>query len=125
MSREGVESVKEGRKRLESGLRGFFGNIFVPEAKVFVMRCGCLGFYADIRGLRYAEISAWRGKVRGILEGISEDLGLRAEFLYARRLPGSEEVVALTARQLCERCKREVASSIKRPDVVVLKMLKR
>ena len=53
MSREGVEGVKEGRRRLESGLREVFGNIFVPEAKVFVMRCGCFGFYADIRSLRY------------------------------------------------------------------------
>jgi len=124
MEREGVECVKRGRKHLERRLRELFGNIFVPEAKVFVMRCGCVGFYADIRGLRYSDLSACMGEVRGILEGISEDLGLNAEFLYARRLPGSEEVVTLTARQLCERCKRDASSSIKRADVVLLLLKK-
>ena len=79
---------------------------------------------SDIRGLRYSDLSACMGEVRGILECISEDLGLNAEFLYARRLPGSEEVVTLTARQLCKRCKRDASSSIKRADVVML-LLKR
>ena len=115
--------VKEGRRTLEEELRKLVGNIFVPEAKVFGMACGCVGFAADLRGLRSDDVEVFTEKIKSILEAISESVGIEPEFIYARKLPGSEEVVVLTTRELCERCKREFAGSKAppRPDIVVLK----
>ena len=113
----------EGRRRLEDELRKLVGNIFVPEAKVFGMACGCVGFAADLRGLRSDDVEVFTEKINVILEEISGLVGVKPEFIYARKLPGSEEVVVLTTRELCERCKREFAGSKAppRPDILVLK----
>jgi len=115
--------VKEGRRTLEEELRKLVGNIFVPEAKVFGMACGCVGFAADLRGLRSDDVEVFTEKINSVLEAISESVGVEPEFIYARKLPGSEEVVVLTTRELCERCKREFAGSKAppRPDIMVLK----
>jgi len=115
--------VKEGRRTLEEELRKLVGNIFVPEAKVFGMACGCVGFAADLRGLRSDDVEVFTEKINSILGAISESVGVEPEFIYARKLPGSEEVVVLTTRELCERCKKEFAGSKAppRPDIVVLK----
>ena len=47
------EEISEGRKKLEEELRDLIGKIFVPEAKLFGMGCGCVGFAADLSGLSY------------------------------------------------------------------------
>ncbi|MDI6886515.1 MAG: DUF5402 family protein [archaeon] len=113
----------EGRRRLEDELGKLVGNIFVPEAKIFGMACGCVGFAADLRGLRSDDVEVFTEKINVILEEISGSVGVKPEFIYARKLPGSEEVVVLTTRELCERCKREFAGSKAppRPDILVLK----
>ena len=118
-----TETILEGRNKLESELRKLVGNVFVPEAKVFGMACGCTGFAADLRGLQVDAVEVFKEKITALLEEISTSVDVRPEFIYARKLPGSEEVVILTTRQLCERCKREFAGSKAppRPDIVVLK----
>ncbi|RZN40923.1 MAG: hypothetical protein EFT35_02600 [Methanophagales archaeon ANME-1-THS] len=115
--------VKEGRKTLEDELRKLVGTIFVSEAKVFGMACGCVGFAADLRGLRSDDVEVFMEKINGILAEISESVGVEPEFIYARKLPGSDEVVVLTTRELCDRCKKEFAGSKAppRPDILVMK----
>jgi len=117
------EEISEGRRKLEKELRALVGNIFVPEAKVFGMACGCVGFAVDLRGLHGDDVAVLKDKINAVLEEISLSVGVKPEFTYARKLPGSEEVVTLTSRELCERCKREFAGSkaAPRPDIVVLK----
>ncbi|MGB7000977.1 MAG: DUF5402 family protein [Halobacteriota archaeon] len=117
------EEISEGRRKLEKELRALVGNIFVPEAKVFGMACGCVGFAVDLRGLHGDDVAVFKEKINAILEEISLSVGVKPEFMYARKLPGSEEVVTLTSRELCERCKSEFAGSkaAPRPDIVVLK----
>ncbi len=117
------EEIRGGRKRLEDELRALLGNIFVPEAKVFGMVCGCVGFAADLRGLKSDDVEVFREKINAILVDISRSVGVKPEFIYARKLPGSDEVVTLTVRELCARCRREFAGSMAapRPDIMVLK----
>ncbi|MEA2075792.1 MAG: DUF5402 family protein [Euryarchaeota archaeon] len=117
------EEIVEGRKKLEGELRKLVGNVFVPEAKVFGMACGCIGFAADLRGLQSDAVEVFTEKINALLEEISMSVGVKPEIIYARKLPGSEEVVVLTTRELCERCKREFAGSKAppRPDIIILK----
>jgi len=117
------EELGASRRKLEGELRDLVGNIFVPEVKVFGMACGCVGYGADLRGLQSDDVDVFKEKINAILSELSKSVGVEPEFLYARKLPGSEEVVTLTARELCERCKREFAGSKAppRPDIVVLK----
>jgi len=117
------EEIVEGRKRLEGELRKLVGNVFVPEAKVFGMACGCIGFAADLRGLQVDAVEVFMEKITALLEEISASVGVKPEIIYARKLPGSEEVVVFTTRELCERCKKEFAGSKAppRPDILILK----
>ena len=117
------EEIVEGRKRIEDELRKLVGNVFVSEAKVFGMACGCLGFAVDLRGLQVDAVEVFIERINALLEDISTSVGIKPEFIYARKLPGSDEVVVLTTRELCERCKREFAGSKAppRPDILVLK----
>lgn len=117
------EELGASRRKLEGELRNLVGNIFVPEVKVFGMACGCVGYAADLRGLQSDDVDVFKEKINAILSELSKSVGVEPEFIYARKLPGSEEVVTLTARELCERCKREFAGSkaSPRPDIVVLK----
>ena len=119
--------IAEGRSKLEDELRKLVGNVFVPEAKVFGMACGCVGFAADLRGLQSDAVEVFTEKLNVILEEISASVGVKPEFIYARKLPGSDEVVVLTTRELCERCKKEFAGSKAppRPDIMVLKKKER
>ncbi len=121
------EEIIEGRRRLEEELRKLVGNIFVPEAKVFGMACGCVGFAADLRGLQSDAVEVFTEKINAILEEISTSVGVKPEIIYARKLPGSEEVVVLTTRDLCERCRSEFAGSKAppRPDIMMLKKKRR
>lgn len=121
------KEIGEGRRKLEEELKALLGNIFVPEAKVFGMACGCVGFTSDLRGLQSDDVEIFKEKINVLLDEISRSVGVEPEFVYARKLPGSEEVVTLTARELCERCKREFAGSKAppRPDIMVLKKKKR
>ena len=117
------EEIVGGRKRLEAELRKLVGNVFVPETKVFGMACGCIGFAADLRGLQVDAVEVFIEKINALLEDISTSVGVKPEIIYARKLPGSEEVVVLTTRELCERCKKEFAGSKAppRPDILILK----
>lgn len=117
------EEIIAGRRKLEGELRKLVGNVFVPEAKVFGMACGCVGLGVDLRGLQSDAVDVFAGKIIALLEEMSTSVGVEPEIVYARKLPGSEEVVVLTTRDLCERCKREFAGSKAppRPDIVILK----
>jgi len=120
--RELLNNIPESRGRLESTIRKFKGApVYIVELKVFGTACGCIGMLADVRGLQTEDIEVYQKQFVGILSEISKNLGLKPHLIYARTLPGSFEVVAFTARELCSRCRNELASFEKpRPDLIIL-----
>ncbi len=120
--RDFVERIPESRGKLESTIRKFKGApVYIAELKVFGTACGCVGMLADVRGLQTEDIEVYQEQFVGVLSEISKNLGLAPHLIYARTLPGSFEVVAFTARELCSRCRSELASFEKpRPDLIVL-----
>jgi hypothetical protein len=121
--REFLDKIPESRGKLESAIRKFKGTpVYIVELKVFGTACGCIGMLADLRGLQTEDLEIYKEHFVNILSEISKNLGLKPHLLYARTLPGSFEVVAFTARELCSRCKNELAGFEKpRPDLIVLK----
>ena len=117
------EGIREGGRRVEEALLNFGVKGIVLEAKVFGMVCGCAGFQTDTRGIQAEEVEVLKDDLGKLLASVGESLGIRPDFIYARKLPGSEEVVALTVRELCEICKEEFAGSNAppRPDIIVLR----
>jgi hypothetical protein len=80
-----------------------------------------MGMLADLRGLQTEDLEVYQKQFVAILSEISKDLGLKPHLIYARTLPGSFEVVAFTARELCNRCKNELGNFEKpRPDLIIL-----
>jgi hypothetical protein len=120
--RDFVIKIPENRGKLESTIRKFKGApVYIMELKVFGTACGCMGMLADLRGLQTEDLEVYQKQFVAILSEISKDLGLKPHLIYARTLPGSFEVVAFTARELCNRCKNELGSFEKpRPDLIVL-----
>lgn len=120
--RDFLNKIPESRGKLESTIRKLkAAPVYIAELKVFGTACGCIGMLADVRGLQIEDIEVYKEHFAGILSEISRDLGLKPHLTYARTLPGTFEVVAFTARELCSRCKNELASFDKpRPDLIVL-----
>lgn len=118
-----LDKIPESRGELENSIRRFKGApVYVVELKVFGTACGCIGMLADVRGLQIEDIEVYKEHFVKVLSEISQNLGLNPHLIYVRTLPGSFEVVAFTARELCNRCRNELASSEKpRPDLVILK----
>ncbi len=120
--RDFLNKIPESRGKLESAIRKFKGApVYIVELKVFGTACGCIGMLADLRGLQTEDLEVYKEHFVNILSEISKNLGLEPHLIYARTLPGSFEVVAFTARELCSRCKQELASFEKpRPDLIIL-----
>ena len=120
--RDFLDKIPESRRKLESSIRKFKGApVYIVELKVFGTACGCIGMLADVRGLQTEDIEVYKERFVSILSEISSYFGLKPHLIYARTLPGSFEVVAFTARELCNRCKNELASFEKpRPDLIML-----
>ncbi len=120
--RQFVDKIPQSRGKLESTIRKFKGApVYITELKVFGTACGCIGMLADVRGLQTEDIEVYQEHFVDILSELSENLGLKPHLIYARTLPGSFEVVAFTARELCNRCRNDLASFEKpRPDLILL-----
>ncbi len=117
-----LDRIPQSRGKLESTIRKFKGApVYIIELKVFGTACGCIGMLADVRGLQTEDVEVYQKQFVAILSEISKNLGLKPHLIYARTLPGSFEVVAFTARELCNRCRGELATFEKpRPDLIIL-----
>lgn len=120
--RDFLNKIPESRGKLESTVRKFKASpVYIVELKVFGSACGCVGMLADVRGLQTEDIEVYKEHFVSVISEISKNLGLKPHLIYARTLPGTFEVVAFTARELCNRCRNELASFEQpRPDLIIL-----
>ncbi len=117
------ERMIEWRKRVEEELRKLVWGVYVPEIKIYAMICGCIGLYVDTRGLYAEDVEVFGVDMMKLLSEMGKSFGIRPDIIFARKLPGSEEVVVLNVRQLCDVCKYEYGSTVSpRPDIIMLVM---
>ncbi|ADP77229.1 conserved hypothetical protein [Methanothermus fervidus DSM 2088] len=113
--------LSDARNKIENDLQNFTGKfVYVPEVKIFKMACGCSGFLADIRGLEVEDAEVFHKHITKMIKKILKNITMKVDIVYARNFPGTSMVVGLTARKLCNRCKKEFSGKSPRPDILVL-----
>lgn len=81
--------------------------IYITELGAFSLKCGCKGLTASIRGLKKGYIKHFP-----FFNEIAKNIGLATETnskrnaVYGRTGHGSSEILRITSRELCERCKK-------------------
>ncbi|RJS71454.1 MAG: hypothetical protein CW694_05090 [Candidatus Syntrophoarchaeum sp. WYZ-LMO15] len=76
--------------------------VYLLEMGVFALRCGCVGISTFTRGMRREGLD----ELLDGLDEIAEGLSINSDLLYATIIPGTEEVMTLNVKQLCEECNK-------------------
>ncbi|WP_457620135.1 DUF5402 family protein [Methanopyrus sp.] len=90
----------------------------VSEVDLFAARCGCVGVVFIVRGVELRDVSE---EVLDEVEEAGKVLGVRPEVVYARVVPGTQVVIDLAVRTLCDTCRHEFSGEEPRPDLKVLR----
>ncbi|WP_456483256.1 DUF5402 family protein [Methanopyrus kandleri] len=115
MSRKLLRRCAAQLKRVQDALGD---DAVVSEVDLFVARCGCVGVVFMVRGVELRDIS---DEVLDGLEEAGKALGVRPDVVYARVVPGTQVVIDLAVRTLCDTCRREFSGEEPRPDLKVLR----
>jgi len=105
-----AEYLRRLEERLEEGM--------VTEVDAFVARCGCVGVVFMLRGVRLDDVT---DGVIAVVQRAAREVGADPDIMYARVVPGTDLVIDLGARTLCETCEREFSGEEPRPDLRVLR----
>lgn len=124
-----ADGLLRTRAELEDGIRKLIGRaVMIIELDLFALPCGCSGATANMRGLLLDDLEVFEEHFLKLLNEASETLDLSSNFVFARVIPGTQEVAALNVRNLCPRCHLDFASAKgkrPRPDIYILHMAKR
>ena len=91
--------------------------VMVTEVDAFVARCGCSGLVFMFRGLDVGDVDD--NLVRTALKA-AESVGLEPDVVYVRTVPGTDLVIDVGVRELCDRCSEEFSGDRPRPDLRVV-----
>jgi hypothetical protein len=116
------EIIKNDRRDFEKFLSKSFGkNVFIPEMDVFSSKCGCYGIMIMVRGVLIDEADVFKNRIIKKLEEISNNYGIKPDWIFVRIIPSSEDVISFGVRELCSMCREEYSSKNPRPDLITLK----
>jgi len=116
------EKILESRDDIEKFLIKMIGReIFVPELDVFSSRCGCVGIMITVRGLFIDDVEIFQEQFIKKLEDLAKSFDINADWIFIRTLPGSDDVINIGVRELCNLCKEEYTYKKPRPDLISLK----
>jgi len=125
-----IKELQGARAEIEKKLRQYTGKaVFLSELDVFALACGCNGITANVRGLSIDDVDVFKDVFVSHFASICEMLDVEPTFLFARLIPATNEVAALNARNLCDKCYVELVGEKgqvrPRPDMFVLHFKKR
>ncbi len=123
------EELLKTRADLEDGIKRLIGRaVMVIELDIFALPCGCFGYTANMRGFQVDDLEVFEAHILKLLENTSADVGSPSNFVFARIIPGTQEIASLNVRNLCTRCYSDFASTSgkrPRPDIFILRLMKR
>jgi len=122
-----LDDLLKVRAELEAGIRQLIGRaIMIIELDLFALPCGCSGYTATVRGLMLDDLEVFEDHLLKLLTTTSIDI--TSGFVFARVIPGTQEIAALNVRNLCTRCYSDFATASgkrPRPDIYILQLVKR
>ncbi len=122
-----LDDLLKERAELEAGIRQLIGRaVMIIELDLFALPCGCSGYTATMRGLTLDDLEVFEDHLLKLLTGTSIDIP--SGFVFARVIPGTQEIAALNVRNLCTRCYSDFATTSgkrPRPDIYILQLVKR
>jgi hypothetical protein len=122
-----LDDLLKVRAELEAGIRQLIGRaIMIIELDLFALPCGCSGYTATVRGLMLDDLEVFEDHLLKLLTTTSIDI--TSGFVFARVIPGTQEIAALNVRNLCPRCYSDFATASgkqPRPDIYILQLVKR
>jgi len=123
------EELLKTRADLEDDIRRLIGRaVMVIELDLFALPCGCSGYTANLRGFQVDDLEVFEEHILKLLESTSEAVGSPSNFVFARIIPGTQEIASVNVRNLCQRCYSDFASTAgkrPRPDIYILRLNKR
>ncbi|MDI3539414.1 MAG: hypothetical protein PWQ52_537 [Methanolobus sp.] len=119
-----TDRLSKSRGQLENKLRNILAKpVFLIEADIFSLPCGCCGVTLNTRGLQVDDLEIFEEHITGYFKTASKELEVEPSFLFARLVPGTAEIASLNSRLLCSRCYMDFARSsgkMPRPDIYIL-----
>ncbi|MCL7415579.1 MAG: DUF5402 family protein [ANME-2 cluster archaeon] len=124
-----LDNLKKTRAGLEESIRQLIGHaIMIVELDLFALPCGCSGYTANTRGLALDDLEVFEEHFLKQLKGSAQALEISSGFVFARIIPGTQEIAALNIRELCPRCYSDFAATSgkrPRPDIYIMHLEKR
>jgi hypothetical protein len=124
-----LDNLLKTRADLEERIRQLIGRaVMVIELDLFALPCGCSGYTANTRGLALDDLEVFEEHFLKLLKQSAEAVGVSPGFVFARIIPGTQEIAALNVRELCPRCYSDFAATSgkrPRPDIYIFHLVKR
>ncbi|MBN2110111.1 MAG: DUF5402 family protein [Methanosarcinaceae archaeon] len=124
-----IEKLANNRRTLENRLQKLLARpVFLIEADVFALPCGCCGITINTRGLQVDDLEIFEEHIKEYLKEASEEMEIEPSFLFARLIPGTSEIASLNSRILCNRCYMDFSrgsGKSPRPDIYILELDRR
>jgi hypothetical protein len=124
-----LDNLLKTRANMEERIRQLIGRAaMIIELDLFALPCGCSGYTANTRGLALDDLEVFEEHFLKLLKENAEYLSMSPGFVFARIIPGTQEIAALNVRQLCHRCYSDFASTRgkrPRPDIYIFHLMKR
>ncbi|AIJ06311.1 hypothetical protein JH146_1469 [Methanocaldococcus bathoardescens] len=96
--------------------------IFISEMDVFASKCSCVGIMLTVRGLFIDDVEIFKEKILNKLEDLAKSYNIGDDWIFIRVLPGSDDVINIGVRELCDICREEYKFKKPRPDLISLKI---
>jgi len=124
-----LNNLLRNRADIENGMRHLIGRpIMVTELDLFALPCGCSGLTVNTRGLLVDDLEIFESHMLTLLEDISQSFEVPSKFVFARIIPGTQEIASLNVRNLCPHCYADFSTTSgkrPRPDIYILQLIKR
>lgn len=124
-----LDNLLKTRADLEERIRKLIGRAaMIIELDLFALPCGCSGYTANTRGLALDDLEVFEQHFLRLLNESAQAVDVSTGFVFARIIPGTQEIAALNVRELCPRCYSDFASTRgkrPRPDIYIFHLERR
>lgn len=100
------------RAGMEKELRKITGRtIYITQFNIFAFVCGCVGIAVSTVGLQREDVEIFGHIILRYFNNIAKELDMETSIVYAKMIPGTHEVLLVTACKLCAECEKDYSTA--------------